>query len=364
MFATPYLFNFFLPLISSLIFSGFLTPVIIRLYHRFKWLDDPREHHHSKVIHTQPVPRGGGLVIFLSLLITSLLFAKLNQHTLGILLGASLLAIVGFLDDIRDLNPYFRLITCTLAALIVVGSGIGIAFITNPFGPPGSIIQLREPQLTFYFLSQVRHLWIIADLFAVIWIVWMTNIVNWSKGLDGQMPGFVAIASFFMAMFAQRFATDPSQLQVITLSAITTGAFLGFLIWNLFPQKIMPGYGGGSLAGFLLAILAILSGAKVAAMILVLALPTMDAIYTVIRRLLKGKSPVWGDRGHLHHLLLDHGWSKPQIAFFYWLITFVMGCLALQLNSTQKLFTIAMTALIVGGLILWLNLASRLHQHD
>jgi UDP-GlcNAc:undecaprenyl-phosphate GlcNAc-1-phosphate transferase len=273
------------------------------------------------------------------------------------LLGAFILTIIGVLDDIFDLSPYVRILTTILAALVVVAAGIGIAYFTNPFGPPGSIIHIDQPQIAFYLFGKTRSIWVIADLFAVIWILWMANIVNWSKGLDGQMPGITAIAAIFIGLLSLRYVSDVTQWPVIKLATITAGAYLGFLVWNFYPQKIMPGYGGGSLAGYLLAVLAILSVAKVATMILILAIPTADAGYTIIRRLLRGKSPVWGDRGHLHHRLLDAGWTKPQIALFYWFTTALLGFLSLQLNSTQKLFTIAMITLIIGGFLIWLKLS-------
>ncbi|MDR0463044.1 MAG: hypothetical protein LBG64_02390, partial [Pseudomonadales bacterium] len=111
---------------------------------------------------------------------------------------------------------------------------------------------------------------------------------------------------------------------------------------NFYPQKIMSGYGAGSIAGFLLAILSMLSGAKVATVLMVLALPTADAIFTIIRRIRAGKSPFYGDRGHLHHKLLDeYGWGRRRIAFFYWLITAIMGLLALILPTWGKIAAIA-----------------------
>ena len=179
--------------------------------------------------------------------------------------------------------------------------------------------------------------------------------VNWSKGLDGQLPGIVLVAAIVIALLSLRFTEDVTQWNVLILAAITAGAYLGFLPWNFFPQKIMPGYGGGTLAGYLLATLAILSGAKVATMILVLGVPTMDAVYTIFRRMAQGRSPVWGDRGHLHHRLLDLGWSKQKVAVFYWLVSAGLGILALQLNAQQKLFTIVTLALVIGGLFLWLK---------
>jgi UDP-GlcNAc:undecaprenyl-phosphate GlcNAc-1-phosphate transferase len=338
-------------LLSSLI--AFIATFLARtIYIKCGWLDDPSTQKHPKVIHTYPTPRGGGVAIFTALFISTVLFLGFDKHSVGILLGATLLTIVGFLDDRMDLNPYLRLVLGFVAAGFVVAGGIGIAFITNPFG---GIIHLDWPRISFYLLGEQRSIWVISDLFALLWIVWSMNMVNWSKGVDGQLPGIVVVAATVIALLSFRFTEDVTQWEVSILAAITAGSYLGFLPWNFYPQKIMPGYGGGSLAGYLLATLAILSGAKVATAILVLGVPTMDAVYTIIRRIASGRSPVWGDRGHFHHLLLDFGWGKRNIAVFYWAISAVLGLLALQLNAQQKFYTIVALAVIVGGLLLWLR---------
>jgi UDP-GlcNAc:undecaprenyl-phosphate GlcNAc-1-phosphate transferase len=180
------------------------------------------------------------------------------------------------------------------------------------------------------------------------------NIVNWSKGVDGQMPGFVGIAALFIGFLSYRFIDDPTQFNAANLSFIVSGAFLGYLFWNWYPQKSMPGYGGGSLAGYFLSVLAILSGAKVATTLMVLAIPTADAVFTIGRRLLAGKSPIWGDRGHLHHKLLDVlGWGRRRIALFYWLSSLLLGVLSLYLNSIGKLITMVITFGLVFGFLIW-----------
>lgn len=120
----------------------------------------------------------------------------------------------------------------------------------------------------------------------------------------------------------------------------------------------MPGYGGGTLAGFLLAILSILSWGKLGTAILVLAVPLIDAVYTLGRRIAAGRSPFWGDRGHLHHRLLDIGWGVRKIALFYWTVSAILGGIALALTSQQKLFAFIVLTVIVGGAILWLNFFS------
>ena len=117
----------------------------------------------------------------------------------------------------------------------------------------------------------------------------------------------------------------------------------------------MPGYGGSTLAGYLLAVLSILSTTKVGALMVVLGVPLIDTGYTIIRRILTGKSPVWGDRGHLHHRLLDAGMTKTQVALFYWGITAVLGFAAINLNTGAKIYTMVGVATFVGGLIIWLT---------
>ncbi len=345
-----------LPFLTALLISFLTTPLTIRLAKKYGLVTDAQKRAHPAHTHQGIVPRAGGLPIFLGIAIGAGIFLPLDQHVRGILLGAVLLVIIGLLDDKYDLNPYLRLGTCLLAGGIAVGAGIGIPFINHPF--TNTIIHLDQPRLEFWFLGEKRSLWLIADLLAIMWILWMTNIVNWVKGFDGQLPGIVGIAGLTIAALSLKFSADITQWPVAILASLVAGAYLGFLPFNFYPQKIMPGYGGGSLAGYLLAILAILSTTKVGTTIIVLGVPIVDAIYTIARRLAAGKSPVWGDRGHLHHRLLDAGWSKPKTAFFYWLSTAVLGSLALGLNSAGKFYTISILFLIIGGLLLWLRYLS------
>src|SRR5690606_5588502 len=114
----------------------------------FHWLDDPKARSHPKVIHSYPVPRGGGLVIATSVLIGMVLFLPLDKHTLGIIVSIILLALLGLIDDVKDLNPYVRLVLGLLASAVVVAVGIGIAYITNPVD--GSIFHLNQPQIPIH----------------------------------------------------------------------------------------------------------------------------------------------------------------------------------------------------------------------
>jgi UDP-GlcNAc:undecaprenyl-phosphate/decaprenyl-phosphate GlcNAc-1-phosphate transferase len=340
------------PFIISFLIAITIAPVVINLYKKNQWIDDPKKSPHAKKTHTQPVPRGGGIVVFFAMLTTALIFLQMDKYLVAIFLGGFLLTVVGFIDDILDIHPTFRIFSGITAALIVIGSGIGIAYVSNPFGP--GVIHLDQPRLVLNFLGKERSIWILADLLALIFVMWNMNIINWSKGVDGQLPGFVSIASIIIGLLSLRFTGDPTQFNVAYLSSIVAGAYLGLLYWNWFPQKIMPGYGAGSLAGFFLSILAILSGAKVATLFMVLAIPTADGIFTISRRILAGKSPFWGDRGHLHHKLMDvFGWGKRRVAIFYWATSLCLGLVSLYMDTKAKIVALIITTSIVFVLLIW-----------
>ena len=346
-----------LMLIISGLIAATIAPLVIHWYIKNCWLDDPKKTPHLKKTHHSPVPRGGGIVVFIGILITSLFFLQIDRYLLAILIGAGLLTLVGFIDDIRDISPLTRLITGLLASLIVVGSGIGIAYISNPFGP--GVIHLNFPIWVVEFLGKTREIWIFSSLFAIFFINWNMNILNWAKGVDGQLPGFVSIAAIFIGLLSLRFQDDPTTFNTAHLSFIVAGAYLGLLLWNWYPQKMMPGYGAGSLAGYFLSVLAILSGAKVAATLMVLALPTADGIFTISRRILAGKSPLWGDRGHLHHKLMDlFGWGKQRIAIFYWLVSLLLGTVSLFLGTMGKIVIFGLVVLFVFSFLIWAKLYS------
>ncbi|OGY08741.1 MAG: hypothetical protein A2700_00855 [Candidatus Blackburnbacteria bacterium RIFCSPHIGHO2_01_FULL_44_64] len=354
---------FLFPAFVSFVISLAATWVVIKQARRLKILDDPKRRRHPATLHTKATPRGGGIGLFIAIFLTSVIFLPLDQRLLGILLGAAVIVFIGFLDDRRDVNPYIRLAGQLLAAMVVVGSGIGIAFVSNPFGV--GTLDLSNPQIQFTLFGETHTVWILSAAFATVWIIGLMNAVSWSSGVDGQLSGFAAISALVIGLLSFRFSADITQWPITILAASVFGAFLGFLPYHIYPQKIMPGFGGATLAGFMLAVLSILTTAKVGTLLLVLAIPIADFIYIVVRRILSGKSPVWGDRGHLHHRLLNAGFSKRKIAYFYWVATAFLGVLAFNLNALGKLYTIVGIVLAVGALIIWLALRSQsLKQPD
>jgi UDP-GlcNAc:undecaprenyl-phosphate GlcNAc-1-phosphate transferase len=351
--------NLLLPLLIAFSLTCGITPLVIRLAKKYKLVDDPHTRYHPAHTHKGIIPRAGGLAIGIGFIVAVLLFVPITKVTIGILIGAIILITVGLFDDRRDVNPYIRLTTNALAALVVVFAGVGIPYITNPMG---GTLHLDTLRLTFQFFG-THSIVVWADVFAFLWIMWTMNIVGWSAGVDGQMPGFVGISALVLGLLSLRFTlSDPSQLSVTILAFIVAGAFIGFLPWNFFPQKIMPGYGGKTLAGFLLAILGILSYGKVGTALLVLGIPTMDALYTLIRRIGMKRSPVVADRGHLHHRLLDLGWGKRRVALFYWFLSAILGAIALTVTSAQKVFVLLLVAVALGGFLLWLAFFSQFSE--
>lgn len=338
--------------LTTAFISAFTAPAVIAWYLRRGWVDDPAHSPHAKKTHSSPVPRGGGIVVFIGIVLASLLFLNVDGYLKAILLGAGLLALVGVLDDIFDLHPVIRLGTGLVASLIVVGAGIGIAYVSNPLG--SGVISLSSPVLPVTILGEQREIWLLSSIFAVFFILWNMNVLNWAKGVDGQLPGFVSIAAIFIGLLSLRFQDDPTTFNTAHLSFIVAGAYLGLLVWNWYPQKMMPGYGAGSLAGYFLSVLAILSGAKVATTLMVLALPTADGIFTIARRILAGKSPLWGDRGHLHHKLMDLlGWGRQRIAVFYWSVSLLLGGVSLFLDTTGKIVAFVLTIAFVFSFLIW-----------
>jgi len=343
--------SFFISIGISFLISFLFTPLVRNFFIQRRWVEDPHQKnqktHNATAISI--VPRGGGISIFVAILITTLFLLPLDKHLVGILLASLIGLIIGVWDDIKDISPIFRLFANIFIALIVVGSGIGIAYISNPFG--NNIVDLSFLKINFDFFG-FHSIWIISDLIAIVWIVWCMNIVGWATGVDGQLPGFTAIAAFFIGILGFRYSADITQWPVIILSGAVCGAYLGFLPFNFFPQSIMPGYSGKSLAGFFLAVLSILSGAKLATLIFLLGIPMLDAVFTIIRRIAKHQPIYLGDGQHFHHQLLKKGWSRRSIALLYWLFSLILGIISLFLDSSQKVYVFIGFALLFFGVFI------------
>ncbi len=346
----------FAPFLSGFLFTILSIPFTIYIAKKFGLIDDPSSRPHPAHVQLRIIPRAGGLAIFIGLVISILLFVPIAKSIIGILLALTLLLIMGLLDDkLKNFNPYLRILLQLLAAGIVVASGVGVTFITNPLG--GGVFRLDLIVIPFDLFGPHRIV-LFADILAFFWITWVMNVINWSKGVDGQMPGIILVAALSIALLSWKLYLqgDPNQFRIATLAFITAGTAAGFLIFNWYPSKILPGFSGSTILGFMIATLSILSSAKLATALLVLLIPAVDFIYTFARRILTGHSPVYADSGHLHHKLLSLGWSHQKISLFYILSCAILGLLATMLSSEGKFLTSIIIGLIATSTILWLNL--------
>ncbi len=341
----------FLSFLMAFAVTTLVTPICIVIFKKIGLVDDPKLHKHPGIIHKKPIPRGGGIPLFLGALVAGFLFLPKNNFTIAIFIASLIMLIVGIADDkqnsrSRDISPYVRFLINILTAVIVVGSGISIHFITNPFG--GGLIYLDSMKLPIFNL-------LLSDVVSVMWLIWVMNMVNWSKGVDGQMPGIVAISAIVIGILSLRLNPAVTGNLDAQLSFIIAGSALGFLIFNFHPAKIFPGYGATSLY-LLLGVVSILSSAKLATAVLVMGVPLVDFVFTIIRRIVNKKSPFLHDNRHLHHKLLKLGYSQRQIALFYWNISAILGIISLTLNAKSKVFALVMLTVVTGGILLFLHL--------
>lgn len=348
----------------AVLMSWIFTKIMIGVAYRYGIVDDPRRKH-GAIIHKEPIPRGGGVPVYLATLCVAaigywLLAIGSNGvpvHRMLTLLGAGFVIVVmGVLDDKYDLSAGLRLGIQFICALLIVWSGVGVSFVSNPFNE--GVVRLDHIAWTYAFLGEVRTFYVLANVIALFWIVGLMNMVNWSSGMDGQNAGIAVVALAVLGIAALREGVDSEM--VALLAFVGSGAFLGFLFWSAYPQKIMPGFGGSTWSGFLIAVLAIMSGAKFATAAIVLAVPVIDAVWVGIRRIMRGQNPMKNDRTHLHHYLLDLGWSKSQVVWFYWGISALLGILVLGLGTFSKFLFFAFLIIVFLAFWLWLKWRLRL----
>ncbi|HSA84438.1 MAG TPA: MraY family glycosyltransferase, partial [Patescibacteria group bacterium] len=354
------------PVVSAFLIAflatAVITPLFIIINKKLGLLDDPKKHIHPAIIHDKPIPRGGGIPIFLGILIAAFFFLPHTTTTFGLFAAGFLALAVGISDDIlnakgKEISPIIRFVINILTAVIVVASGISIKFITNPFG--GEILHLNT---IGFVVPLLQFPLFISDIISVIWLIWIMNMLNWSKGVDGQMPGIVAISAIVIGILSLRLLTGSENNIDAILSFIIAGGALGFLLFNFHPAKIFPGYGTTFLYLFL-GVASILSSAKLATAVLVMGVPLVDFIFTIIRRILAKKSPFKGDKKHLHHILLQLGYNQRQVALFYWSISAILGIISLTLESKSKLFAIIMVGVITAGGLFFLHAVTK-HTND
>src|SRR5213082_540248 len=282
----------------ALVVVVLLTPAVGGMARLLGAVDAPG----GRRLNRNPVPRLGGLALFLGIFVPALAFLHLGHETRGLLLGSAVAVTVGAIDDFRGLRWFEKLAGQLLAAGIPVGFGVWVDRFTFPVVGIHALPSWVGMPLT------------------VIWIVAIMNMVNFLDGLDGLAAGVAAIAGGTFAVIALSLGKPDAAI----LSAIVLGASLGFLRHNFYPARIFMGDSGALLLGFVLAAISVQGLLKTAATValffplIVLAVPIVDTTFVVLRRLKHGESPFEGDQAHLHHRFLRRGFSQPRAALTIW----------------------------------------------
>ena len=334
--------------ILALAISFACTPAVRMLAIKIKAVDVPKD---NRRMHKVPIPRMGGLAIFAGFLVSVLFFVPLGNEFRSILIGALILVVLGIIDDIVALKPRTKFAGQIIAALIPALSGVSIHGIVNPFVP-----------------GQYSTLGIFSIPFTVIWIVGITNAVNFIDGLDGLACGVSAIATVTMFIIAVLFG----ETYIALMMAALAGACLGFLPYNMNPAKIFMGDTGSMFLGYILATVSIQGLFKFYAVIsfavpfILLGLPIFDTGFAIVRRLLKGQSPLQADRGHVHHRLIDLGFDQKQSVAILYTFSALMGLTAVILARTNesKLIILAIAVLVCFFLAMSLMSFEKHHRAE
>ncbi|MBQ1372450.1 MAG: undecaprenyl/decaprenyl-phosphate alpha-N-acetylglucosaminyl 1-phosphate transferase [Oscillospiraceae bacterium] len=334
--------NFLLRVGAALLVAGLisfvLTPFVKHLATWVGAVDVPKD---NRRMHKVPIPRMGGLAIFIGFLLSSLIFCpEMDREIQSILLGAVLIVVLGVFDDKYTLGAKLKLVIQILAASIVVFYGdLRIARLTNPFGD--SLYSYWDFGLLSYPIT-------------IIWIVAITNAVNFIDGLDGLACGVSCISSVNLLVIALMVSDG----KVAIIMAALAGACLGFVPFNFNPAKIFMGDTGSTFLGFMLATVSIQGLFKAYTVIsfivpfLLLGLPIFDICFAIIRRVASGRSPMEADRGHFHHRLIDMGFSQKQSVAIAYVLTGILGLAAVLLTVSGAMRTLILLGsfLVVGAI--------------
>jgi UDP-GlcNAc:undecaprenyl-phosphate GlcNAc-1-phosphate transferase len=331
-------------LFLSCAWSLLLTPLVIRLAWRLKILDYPD----ARKTHASPVPRIGGMAVFLAVLLSTARNYQFSPQLMGLIAGSSIIYLIGFVDDIRSLPATTRLIGQLAACLIVIRSGVILTII--PHSWPG-----------WYIISAA---------ITVIWLLGLSNAINFLDGVDGLATGMVMICAFLFFLIA--WPTRQSYLAYVTIAV--AGACLGFLPYNWKPARVFLGDAGSTFLGFLIAGLAVMGSwahdnptVAFATPLLILGIPIFDMIYTTVSRVRNGSVTTfkqwleYAGRDHFHHRLMNLGFSEQQTVLFIWTLNLCLGLGATVIrdSGTRGSIAILLQSVIIFFIIVVLMLAGR-----
>lgn len=340
---------FLIVFLAAFAISLFTTPLARSLSERLEMVARPG----GRRKHAGSIPKLGGIPVFLAFIIAALLawrllppfppFANPDDARLlrGVLWGSLFMFLGGLLDDRFELPPVALFAIQFLAVGIAMSHQVFIQRFTLPIIGPQELL----------WEENVSHA-LVMFLLTAVWIVGMVNTVNFLDGLDGLAVGVGTIAALLFAWHG--YVLEQTTIAAFPLAL--AAALLGFLPFNFAPARIFLGSAGAYFLGYGLATMSILSPAKIATALLVLAVPIMDVAWQILDRLRRGKSPFRGDRGHLHFRLSDFGLPTRTIVAGYYVVAAVFGLVAVVApNPLMKLLFLILLSGIVFLMMIWLS---------
>lgn len=350
--------NYSLVFIATFLLSLFLTYFVKEFSYKYNLLSKPR----ARDVHKKAIPRIGGIAMFASFLVVAIAvffllcpnlsfgygnLLSLDRRLIGILVGGLVITVIMLYDDIRGLKVWQKLLAQVFVTLIVIASGIGINYLSNPFGDRIDLNTIYIP--LFVFHGVVYHFSLLSDMLTLVWMVGMMNIINFVDGVDGLAGGLSTIA--FLTIFL--LSTSLSQSATAMIAIILAGSSAGFLCWNFPPAKIFMGDSGSMFLGFMLGVLPLISGGKLATVFLVLGFPIVDGLIVAMGRILRGKNPAAPDKTHLHHRFLLAGFSPRVSVLSIYVIAIAFGWVALRATTDTKILaSIVLVSLIVSLILI------------
>jgi len=341
-------------LLCALVVSYLMSPLVKSFAYKIGAIDVPKD---SRRMHKKPVPRLGGLAIFLGFMVSLLIFVPIDHQLRGILLGATIIVVLGVVDDISPLRAGFKFLVQIAAALIAVYHGVVVNVLSNPNVFSGD---------AYWSLG-----WASIPI-TVLWIVGITNSVNLIDGLDGLANGVSTISAVTMLVIALLV----SEGQTALIMAALAGACLGFMPYNKNPAQMFMGDTGSTFLGYILATISIQGLFKYYAIIsfavpfLILGLPMFDTLFAIVRRLAHGQNPMSPDRGHIHHRLIDMGLNQKQAVAALYVVSSILGLSAVVLTASGAmramifLLALAVVAYLAARVIFPREIAETKHEKE
>lgn len=311
-------------LLISVVVAFATTPLSIRIANRFGIIDKPKD---DRRVHRKPVPRFGGMGIFLGSMAALLIPSGMNEKITVAMFGGFLMYLLGIIDDILDIKPIVKFTGQVAIASVVYYLGIRITFISNFFD-----FAVADRNANVILSAGVGY------LITVFWIVGITNAVNLMDGLDGLAAGSTAIMAFSLAYVAYIHGARLGSMPVCIALVAVAGGCIGFLPYNFSPAKTFMGDGGALYLGYMIAVLSVISPLKQATVVgalipmLTLAVPIFDTLFAMLRRVLKHESIMHADKGHLHHHLMAAGFGQRRSVLIMYGIVGIMGIVAVLIS--------------------------------